>query len=756
MQITMQTCCSWLNKCLRRFRWTDLQIKRLLACPTADEFRDALDTIPKTLEDTYHLALGSVAQNHQKHVRQVLIWLTSSLRELTSSEVAAAVSFPFVEDVLRICTSVLITVIDGDTRETVKLAHFTVKEFLIVREGCEEGLHWYRFTARLANRCIATQAMETVFGDPPAESRNLLRYANQFWPAHARQNDAIPGCTASDELQSKINSLFECGTLENLLSWLWARYPTESPNSQGAPTSLQPLYYASLLGLQRSVAQLWHSCSQLDQHEGFYGNALNAAACMGHADVVMWLTDRIDNPADHFNLPQIVRYLRLNVGQTLRALLQKGSKTAISSEIVYAMQMNPVGQEVLRICLEENLTTISITEELVKAAACNKWNRKIVDVLVECCVCEFPVDLRTLLTIAETSLSALQTLINSRKEDISFHTLDFLALTQEKSAYTTQKLTSLGVIIPITTDLINALASSPAGSQILKLLLDKQTIEHPLPKSDVLTVAKGFNLDTFEALLRHEWEDNDLTEELILAIAFNCYLDPSVAAKIPEREFRADGSVHRTYRPTLKQSTKNDSSRALMSLLTTKDLNINLTERIVAHIAKEYTRDVVLHLVNKLVGEPICGSNAVLCDYHRFSALLRLHSTRIGVSTTVLRVLEESYTLMSTHHLIMDERWTRFISGFNAATPAESHLAAALLGVESLPTALLRLEYSTSEYEKENVVHVQRGWRVPQHIDSGHDRLFDYRDHEEGTRGEAPGPFDSKRDFQRRLSYSFT
>lgn len=62
------------------------------------------------------------------------------------------------------------------------------------------------------------------------------------------------------------------------------------------------------------------------------------------------------------------------------------------------MQMNPVGQEILRICLEEDLATISITKELVKAAAHNKWNRKIVDVLVGSRDHEFSVDVWTLLT----------------------------------------------------------------------------------------------------------------------------------------------------------------------------------------------------------------------------------------------------------------------------------------------------------------------------------------------------------------------
>jgi hypothetical protein len=165
----------------RRFRWTDLQIRRLRTCPTAKDFRDALDTIPKSLEETYQRALETIPDIHQECVRQILIWLTSSFRELTSSEVAAVVAFPFVEDVLRICTSVLITVIDGNTRETIKLAHFTVKEFLIIQEGFVEGLSWYRFTARLANRCVTAQAVKSVFGYPPIGSKVLFEYASQFW-----------------------------------------------------------------------------------------------------------------------------------------------------------------------------------------------------------------------------------------------------------------------------------------------------------------------------------------------------------------------------------------------------------------------------------------------------------------------------------------------------------------------------------------------------------------------------------------------
>lgn len=84
------------------------------------------------------------------------------------------------------------------------------------------------------------------------------------------------------------------------------------------------------------------------------------------------------------------------------------------------------------------------------------------------------------------------------------------------------------------------------------LLLDTQTIEHPLTSSDVLTVAKAFNPETFNSLLRHRWEDNKLTEEPLLAIAFNYHLDPPARTTIPEREVCPGGLVHEKYRPKLK------------------------------------------------------------------------------------------------------------------------------------------------------------------------------------------------------------
>jgi hypothetical protein len=702
---------------IRRFRWTDLQIKRLRVCPTTDDFRDALNTLPKSLEETYHQALETIPDAHRKRMRRVLIWLTSSLRELTSSEVAAVIAFPFVEDVLRVCTSVLITVIDGNTQETIKLAHFTVKEFLIIQEGFEVGLHWYRFSAQLANRCVTAEAIDAVFGSHSSDLKNILGYASQYWPAHARQLHTLFGSASCDEVQSRIDTLFEAQNRKPFLHWLKAWFPDEASFSHTASLPLRPMYYASLLGLRRSVEQHWTDCSQLDQQEGFYGNSLDAAACMGHADVVMWLTDRLEIPSNYFDLPLILWCLRVNIAETLRALLRKPAKLHINTEAMLALTMTPVGEEMLKILLEEKLVAVSITEDLVLAAAHNKCNGKIIEFLVRGFTRQFPISLRALLTVAETSLSALQMLIDIRKGDICFNERDYMEFRQEGSTCNLERLLHLGVSIPVTTELIRVLASSSCGSRILRLLLRSQTIEHSLTRSDVLTVAGAFDPEILQSLSRHEWVENTITEELILAIAFNCYLDPPIRSEIPQRDILAGDFVHHRYRTTLRQSTMRRSSTALISLMKRKKLDAHLLERTIARIVEQFEKEVLLHLVNTLAGAPICGWPVSSCDYAGFSSILRTHASHIGVSPRILQALDDGYKLMCYWPLTVQKRYVRSNAAIDRRSvihvSAEDCLAAVTLGLGSLPSALCGLDYSTSEYDGRYTIRVQKGWRAP-------------------------------------------
>lgn len=105
---------------------------------------------------------------------------------------------------------------------------------------------------------------------------------------------------------------------------------------------------------------------------------------------------------------------------------------------MYALTVNPAGEEILETLLEEDLASIVVTEELLCAAANNKWNRKVVEFLVRNSTYKFPVSFRGLLIVAGTSHAALQLLIESRKGSSQFRKQDYLELAQAKSAYTVQ------------------------------------------------------------------------------------------------------------------------------------------------------------------------------------------------------------------------------------------------------------------------------------------------------------------------------
>jgi len=688
------------------------------------------------LEETYHQALGTIPHAYRRRVVKLLMWLTSSFRELTSSEVVAFVGFPSIEDVLNICTSVLITMVDMNDQKVIKLTHFTVKEFLRFDSHEASPHYWFRIPARFAHEYIAAMSVVWTFDLegcdqwPLPDSESLLKYASQFWPAHARQNEDEETVCDDDAVQYMLIKLLEPDFRDHFLDWLETR-SKYLPFRSESDLSPQPLYYASLLGLKKSVIHFWEDCSQLDQPEGWYSNALNAAACMEHVEVVKWLIDHIDNPSDYINLSTVISSLCFNAAETLRALLRKGPKINLSVDILKSITGNKfVGMEVLDVLLEEDFASMSITEELVLAAVptydmlhsgelAAQWDHDLIGFLVKRFTPEFPVSLRALLTVATFS-SSLQILISARKEDIHLDGRDFLSLAQEKSAYAIKELMVLGIVIPITTELINILAGSFYGSQMLKLLLETHTTECHLSRSQVIAIAKSFHLETFDSLLRHTWKDNTLDEDIVLALASNCHLCPPLhVAKCyamgVEKEFRA----------TLHRPTMHRKSKALMSLIDRADLGAGVADRVVALIAEHFTKEVMIHLVQRLARQAIIELDALPCDDQQSVSLLQARVADMHLCINITNAIKESSNTMALRPLVTEEEDPPGIKPDNesvASAVASAELAfemihwpeghgasdaALALGMVSLPSGLQRLKFSTAERGQLDVVHYQ-------------------------------------------------
>src|SRR5271168_772581 len=179
---------------------------------------------------------------------------------------AAAVSLRRPECALRICTSMLVTLIHEDTDKVIKLTHFSVKEYLVLKKPTVEddkGGPRYRFSNELAHATVAKETVKYLLQANNEDvsrqmtiDKPLLPYSAQFWYQLARAiGDDV---SFFPQLREQINMIFSPEYSKSYLNWL-KTYDCDSGVSFGYSAEknyLQPLYYASLLGLQKSVEKL--------------------------------------------------------------------------------------------------------------------------------------------------------------------------------------------------------------------------------------------------------------------------------------------------------------------------------------------------------------------------------------------------------------------------------------------------------------------------------------------------------------------
>ncbi|CAG8371455.1 unnamed protein product [Penicillium salamii] len=170
----------------RRFRWADLQLKRFEDCPTDDDIREALRTIPQTLEETYQSILDKIKQKKKQHLaRQMLMLCAFAGGPLSVRAVAFSASLRLPSFVLDICTSSLLSV----SEETVRLAHSSVKEFLVVSKDSDDG-DGCRFSEIAAHEMLATKTIDLLLkqteelNEETAMNQPYLIYAACHWHTH--------------------------------------------------------------------------------------------------------------------------------------------------------------------------------------------------------------------------------------------------------------------------------------------------------------------------------------------------------------------------------------------------------------------------------------------------------------------------------------------------------------------------------------------------------------------------------------------
>jgi hypothetical protein len=312
------------------------QLDALKRCKKSSTLLKALESLPKTLDDTYARILTNIEEGYQQEARRALIWLAFSQRPLCIEEVAEAaivdakLSPPFdleerlhdpCNDILEILGS-LVTISskivssnasgdisssvwnrapddpDGDLlSDEVRLAHFSVKEYLLSDRIQSSSASKFGATSIEADHFISESSLLYILHYDESNSKTtspedleffpLLQYACQFWYTHSK---SIP-VGSRKSIDPITFRLFLSDTA--LVTWLQVHRPD---NPMQKPFSFSedvgsPLYYASDIGLEAVVRQLLEHEADVNAKDKYGSTALYRAAKNGHGAVVKLLLE---------------------------------------------------------------------------------------------------------------------------------------------------------------------------------------------------------------------------------------------------------------------------------------------------------------------------------------------------------------------------------------------------------------------------------------------------------------------------------
>ena len=320
------------------FRWAACQMDALSGCRSLSKLRIALDSLPETLDETYERILDEIDESDRKEVLRVLQWLTYSRRPLSVDEVAEIVAFetsddsvafnkdnrlPEPEEILDICSSLVITVdakgkstkqmqqcsdrflypdtewsLDSNLR-LVRLAHFSVKEFLLSDRIHTGSAAFFSINERVAHDVIAKTCLSCLLQYEPSEKLAgqfpLTSYAIRHWNVHlyfGRNPSTLELGEALFSSEDKLRNWI------NLFDFDKQFY---TPSGIMVQTCGSPLYYAVLTDLIDLVERMIQSNTSTSRKEfvnmqgGVLDTPLQAASFFGSEDIVTLL---LENGAD--------------------------------------------------------------------------------------------------------------------------------------------------------------------------------------------------------------------------------------------------------------------------------------------------------------------------------------------------------------------------------------------------------------------------------------------------------------------------
>ncbi|KAL9609258.1 MAG: hypothetical protein Q9167_005959 [Letrouitia subvulpina] len=294
------------------FRWVTCQLDFLSKLRTAGAIKEALGSLPPTLDETYRRLLLRIETKEDRHLsREIMEILAFAMYPITLTALCDVLMIESgskslntdrqllnPKDILNICGSFLTY---ESTTDNVSLAHQSVRTYLT--SPLQGEATFFQLSHDDSHRSIALKCLtylslnefesERMYSsvDDRLDRFPFLHYAAHFWPLHVLRLNRVE---QDQELWETMKSFLlstEAGR-DNFRAWVQVL----APGSQFIRDT-PPLYYAASFGLTDIVRYLLDMGSDTEARGGHGGaTPVNIASLRGNAEVVQLLLDHGADP----------------------------------------------------------------------------------------------------------------------------------------------------------------------------------------------------------------------------------------------------------------------------------------------------------------------------------------------------------------------------------------------------------------------------------------------------------------------------
>ena len=233
-------------------------------------------------------------------------------------ELAKAAGLANSADVMRICTSSLITLsteereVDGrmDDCEIMRFAHSSVNEYLLSQnlQSSTDKAARFCVSSNEAHAYVSSRCLDYLLehgGEILSKQRllaiPLLDYSAEYWHVHVKSMDVTNVQRVDLEaVEHKIHNLFSPSYSRTYVNWLRLADPDDFENPAILEKDVdfypEPLYYAILLQLSNIAKKLIEDGAEVNGRGGNEGTPLQLAAHRGFTSIVRLLLHKGADP----------------------------------------------------------------------------------------------------------------------------------------------------------------------------------------------------------------------------------------------------------------------------------------------------------------------------------------------------------------------------------------------------------------------------------------------------------------------------